>query len=119
MPTPPTLPIDAVGAATIATSTPSASNPPPIKPAKSHRKPQPRYVLRERPTRVQKAGVKTRKQPMAMANEAAKRFFSAPYFAVAGASGDVEKFGYKSMFALVYYHFVLMFLLFVYRLDDI
>lgn len=29
-------------------------------------------------------------------NEAAKRFFSAPHFAVAGASQDTNKFGYKS-----------------------
>jgi hypothetical protein len=29
--------------------------------------------------------------------EAVKRFFSSPRFAVAGASNDTNKFGYKSM----------------------
>ncbi|MCJ1445707.1 MAG: hypothetical protein MMC23_006212 [Stictis urceolatum] len=36
-----------------------------------------------------------------MANEAVKRFFSAPNFAVAGASQDTNKFGYK---ILAWYH---------------
>ena len=84
-----------------------APSPPPVNPSASI---APNYNLRPRPADpvpLPKAIVPGRKSlhrdPIhdasvrdVMANEAAKKFFSSPYFAVAGASQDKAKFGYKS-----------------------
>ena len=50
------------------------------------------------PRKLYSKGRKSRPRARTMATEAVKRFFSSPHFAVAGASQDHAKYGYKRTF---------------------